>query len=339
MAAIKIPTGLVIKIIAALTAFRIKFSAIIAFEKAKAATEPNLNTVARMMCCRLYPLTAHIAAITNARKGKSNIPNPASAVRPIPKITDIRPTAPPSRIIPSASKPTHLVRCGNSLVHAITTVRPLVMLLSTSLMVGSSVVPKAMRSPSVTALNCSHGSTIAFAISRALSMPLMRPSFVMLALSPSVCFISRLIRPTASSLPNASFSCLLSATSSVSPNRPFSLFRISSIGSIRPWLSVKLIPSLSWALATPARNALYFVPASLPLMVDCSVPRMAICSDRPIPAAVAFAPTEVKALLISCPVVLNICTAAAVCPVSCSTHLAFPMASAWSEKMPYMVPM
>ncbi|CSB45786.1 Uncharacterised protein [Vibrio cholerae] len=73
---------------------------------------------------------------------------------------------------------------------------------------------------------------------------------------------------------------------------------------------------------------MYLVPASLPLIVDCKVPKIAICSDMAIPAAVAFAPTLVNALLISIPVVLNICTALAVMPATSSTHAALPISSA-----------
>ncbi|MOA47343.1 hypothetical protein D3C78_1699700 [compost metagenome] len=65
---------------------------------------------------------------------------------------------------------------------------------------------------------------------------------------------------------------------------------------------------------------------------------MATCSDSPMPADVAAAPTPLKASAMSLPVVLNICTASAVCPARFSTHSALPMASAWPLKIPYMVP-
>lgn len=74
-------------------------------------------------------------------------------------------------------------------------------------------------------------------------------------------------------------------------------------------------------------------------MVWLSVPRTAICSTRSAPAAEAPMPTALNASFICAPDVRNNWTARAVCPVSCSTHFARPIASAWPWNRPYMVPM
>ncbi|MNN89910.1 hypothetical protein D3C81_2077880 [compost metagenome] len=79
---------------------------------------------------------------------------------------------------------------------------------------------------------------------------------------------------------------------------PLIFSRICRTGSMAPWASVNFNPSLPWALPMPAKKDLYLVPASPPLMVACKVPRIATCSFKPMPAAVALAPTAVKASLI-----------------------------------------
>ncbi len=204
---------------------------------------------------------------------------------------------------------------------------------------GSNCVPISMRMPLIIAAACSHGSAMACAISTALSIPLILPSVAIFFSSPPMSALSNLIMATASSEPKALFSKSESATFDRSPNLPLISFMISTTLFIVPSLFTKLSPSFFWALPTAARNALYFVPASLPLMVACSCPSTANCSAASIPAAFALAPSVVNAADMLSPVVLNICTAVAVCPATCSTHLLFPMASAWSLKMPYMVPM
>ena len=202
------------------------------------------------------------------------------------------------------------------------------------------MAPKtAARTANQDASNRSHWSVMADAICSALPIPLIFPRVSMLEANPCVSAINNLIKLTASSEPKAVFRASDSATSNVSPNFPFNLSRMSSIGSIFPWASTNDRFNLSCAPPTPAKNDLYFVPASLPLMVDCKVPRIAICSDIAIPADVALAPTLVKALLISLPVVLNICTALAVMPATSATHSPLPISSAWFLKIPYMVPM
>ena len=74
----------------------------------------------------------------------------------------------------------------------------------------------------------------------------------------------------------------------------------------RSWLfaSRKLSPSFSPADAAVFKNDLYFVPASVPLMVACSCPRMASCSSIGTFAFVAEAPSILMAPAISVPLVL-----------------------------------
>ena len=140
-------------------------------------------------------------------------------------------------------------------------------------------------------------------------MLLMRPISAMFFFRLEVSLYSSLIRLTASSEPNAFLSKSDSLTFNESPNLPLIFSSMVSMPSMLPLLSVNLRPSSFWALPTPARKALYLVPASLPLMVDCSMPSTAICSWAEMPAAWALAPRAVNAALISMPVVLKICTA------------------------------
>ena len=177
------------------------------------------------------------------------------------------------------------------------------------------------------------------AIFSACCMPVTSPRSFIDFPRPSISFISKFMVATASLEPNAFLSSSPSVTSMVSPYLPFILLSMSTIGSIAPWLSVKLKFRASCALPTPAKNDLYFVPASLPDIVACNVPRIAICSFMAIPAVVACAPMAVNAPDISVPVVLKACTALAVMPVNCCTHSPLPIALAWFLKMPYMVPM
>ena len=150
------------------------------------------------------------------------------------------------------------------------------------------------------------GSTIFRAIASAFPMPLMSSSALMLSASPPVSCMSSLSMDTASSDPNAFLMRSESARTSSAPYFFLSLSRICKTGSIRPCPSVNFSPSSFWACPTPARNALYFVPASEPLMVACSLPRMAICSSSLIPELVALAPSAVNAADISVPLVLKI---------------------------------
>nr|prf ORF 10 [Haemophilus phage HP1] len=111
-----------------------------------------------------------------------------------------------------------------------------------------------------------------------------------------------------------------------------------TISSISPLVSTKLKPNSFCAPLTPAKKALYFVPASLPLIVACKLPNTPNCSATSIFAAFAAAPNEVNAALIPSPEVLNIFTARAVCPAILFTQFAFPSLAASSAKIPYMVP-
>ena len=204
---------------------------------------------------------------------------------------------------------------------------------------GSTALPNAAR---ITYQDCtkrSLWSVMAAAISSALPIPLTLPRVLIDSPRPLISPINNLTVDTASLEPKALAKASLSATSKVSPYLPLILVRISIIGSNRPWESVNSSPNAFCALPTPAKNALYLVPDSLPDMVDCSVPKMAICSLMAMPALVASAPIAVNAPDISEPVVLNACTAVAVMPVTCATHSLFPMSLAWFLKMPYMVPM
>ena len=150
------------------------------------------------------------------------------------------------------------------------------------------------------------------AMAAALLKPVCLPMASILSARPSVFCISNLIRLTASLVPKAFFSRSLSARVSISPNLPWIRSRISIMGNILPWESTKERPNSFCARPAPAKKALNLVPASDPLMVACSCPRIAICSAMPTPMDVASAPRETKAPDISEPVVLNICTATAV---------------------------
>ena len=166
---------------------------------------------------------------------------------------------------------------------------------------------------------------MAAAIFSACSMPLTLPSFFIEPPKPSISPINSLTVATASFEPKALASSSPSATFNVSPYLLLILVSMSTIGSISPCALTNSNPNCFCALPTPAKNALYFVPASLPDMVACNVPKIPICSFMPIPASVASAPIEVNALDILDPVVLNICTAVAVMPVTCSTQLLLPI--------------
>ena len=76
--------------------------------------------------------------------------------------------------------------------------------------------------------------------------------------------------------------------------------------------SVNERPSASPPLAADRRKALYFVPASLPLMVACSDPRMASCSSSGTWAVVADAPRVLIACAIPEPEVLKARTLSAI---------------------------
>lgn len=81
------------------------------------------------------------------------------------------------------------------------------------------------------------------------------------------------------------------------------------VKAVRPKLVAWLdSPRASPPFAAEARNAAYFVPASLPLIVPCSIPRMVSCSSRGTFAFVADAPSDSIDAAISEPVVLNCCT-------------------------------
>ena len=72
--------------------------------------------------------------------------------------------------------------------------------------------------------------------------------------------------------------------------------------------SVKLRPRASPPFAADLRNALYLVPASLPLIVACSIPRIESCSSRGTFAVVADAPSVWMLWAMPEPVVLNCLT-------------------------------
>lgn len=76
--------------------------------------------------------------------------------------------------------------------------------------------------------------------------------------------------------------------------------------------SVNDRPRASPPFVADRKNALYFVPASLPLMVACSIPRMESCSSRGTFDVVAEAPSVWMALAICEPSVLNCCTERAI---------------------------
>ena len=69
--------------------------------------------------------------------------------------------------------------------------------------------------------------------------------------------------------------------------------------------SVKERPRASPPFVAERRNALYFVPASLPLMVACSIPKIESCSSRGTFDVVADAPRVWIAAAICEPSVLN----------------------------------
>ena len=116
------------------------------------------------------------------------------------------------------------------------------------------------------------------------------------------------MRSTASSVPKAEASSCFSIASMVSPYLPRSWSRIS--GRLLSWLfaSRNERPSSSPPFAADWMKAAYFVPASLPLIVPCNIPRMVSCSSRGTFAFVADAPRLSMLEAISEPVVLNCCT-------------------------------
>ena len=105
--------------------------------------------------------------------------------------------------------------------------------------------------------------------------------------------------------PNAFCSSIFSVASSVSPNLPCSMSRISGMESSWLFASTKLMPSASPPFAALRRKALYFVPASDPDIVACSMPRILSCSSSGTCAFVAEAPRLWIAAAISLPFVLN----------------------------------
>ena len=130
----------------------------------------------------------------------------------------------------------------------------------------------------------------------------------MLPCSASVLLYIRSISLTDSESPKASCICIFSAASIVSPNLLCNRSRISGI--LFSWLfaSRNSNPNASPPLAALLRNALYFVPASDPDIVACSMPRIDNCSSRGTCALVADAPRVCIAAAISLPLVLNCLT-------------------------------
>ena len=126
--------------------------------------------------------------------------------------------------------------------------------------------------------------------------------------SPTLLYI-RSMSATASVSPKAFCSSIFSAASIVSPNLPRRMSRISGI--LRSWLlaSVNLSPSSSPPLVALRRKALYFVPASAPPIVACSIPKTESCSSSGTCAVVADAPRFWIACAMPEPEVLNARTA------------------------------
>ena len=173
----------------------------------------------------------------------------------------------------------------------------------------------------------------------AFSMPLILPSFWIDAPRLSVFGSSCWISFTASIEPNDF--CKMANCLSVlrCPIFPLMVSRIFGRAFIFPAESKNDKPSFFWAPTAPLINAVYLVAASLPDIVACKVPRTAICSLRETPILAALLPKVLKLSAILLPVVLNICTAVAVCPVSRSTHLDLPIFAADFSNVLYMVPM